>query len=54
MAQAVSAIMRDRTRPLPHTSRQPGENRNPRRIGHDLTGKTGRPSDWMGLSTGVQ
>ncbi len=50
MAEAVSGGMRDRPRPLPHTSRQPGESRNPRRIGHDLEAKPDRPSEWMGLS----
>ena len=56
MAQAVSAVVHSRPQPqsLPHTSRQPGESRNPRRIGNDLTAKTDKPSDWMGLSTGVQ
>jgi len=43
--------MHERTRPLPHTSRQPGESRHARRVGHDLTAKPDRPSDWMGLST---
>jgi hypothetical protein len=38
-------------RSLPHTSRQPGESRNPRRIGHDLTAKLDKPRDWMGLGT---
>ena len=41
-------------RSLPHTSRQPGESGNPRRIGHDLTARSDKPSDWMGLSTGVR
>jgi len=38
------------TRSLPHTSRQPGESRNPRRAGQDLTPRSERPSDWMGLN----
>ncbi len=52
MAQAVSAIMNSRTesRQLPHTSRQPGETRHARRVGHDLTARSERPSDWMGLN----
>lgn len=53
MAQAVKGrAMHTSTRPLPHTSRQPGESRNARRVGQDLTVKTDRPSDWMGLGTG--
>lgn len=43
--------MHDRPRPMPHTSRQPGENRHVRRIGHDLTMKLDKPSDWLGLGT---
>jgi hypothetical protein len=53
VAQAVSGIMRNRTesRPLPYTSRQPGEARHVRRVGHGLTIKADRPRDWMGLNS---
>ena len=55
MAEAVrGGAMHHRTtsRSLPHTSRQPGESRNSRLMGHDLTARSEKPSDWMGLSTG--
>lgn len=51
MAEAVSGAMHERTRPLPHTSRQPGESRHVRRMGHDLSVKAEKPGDWMGLRT---
>jgi hypothetical protein len=43
--------MHERTRPLPHTSRQPGDSRHLRRVGDDLTVKLDRPGDWMGLNS---
>lgn len=46
--------MHNPPRPLPHTSRQPGENRNARRMGHDLTARSDKPSDWMGLTQGAR
>lgn len=51
MAEAVSGAMHERTRPLPHTSRQPGDSRHLRRVGDDLTVKLDRPGDWMGLNS---
>ncbi len=43
---------RTESRPLPHTSRQPGESRHAGRMGHDVTVKVEKPGDWMGLDSG--